>query len=156
MKSPSRARVSGSMARRSSPLYSTVPFVTSYSGWPHSTRASVLLPDPFGPMIACTWPRSIDRSTPRRISRPPPRTCRFSTTRSRLSNAALQADAQELLRLDGEFHRQVPEHFPAEAAHDQIHRILGRQPALPAIEDLVLADFRCRRFVLDARRRILD
>ena len=32
------------------------PPVTSYSGWPASTRASVLLPEPFGPMMACTSP----------------------------------------------------------------------------------------------------
>ena len=95
-----------------------LPFVANragrhlVSGWPASTRASVLLPEPFGPMIACTWPASIERLMPRRISRPPPRTCRFSTLRSGLANAALQRDAQQLLRLDREFHRQLPEHLP--------------------------------------------
>src|SRR5579885_2231103 len=137
MNSPSRARVSGSIARRSCPRYSTVPSVTSYSGWPESTRARVLLPEPFGPMMACTCPASIDRSMPRRISRPPPRTCRFSTTRIALANAALQADAEELLRLDGEFHRQVLEHLLAEAADDHVDGVLGRETALPAVEDLV-------------------
>src|SRR5689334_21018397 len=141
MNRPSRARVSGSIASRSCPLYSTDPPTTSYSGWPDSTRANVLLPEPFGPMIACTCPASIDRSMPRRISRLPPRTCRPRTTRSGSANAALQADAQQFLRFDGELHREMPEHVLAEAAHDHVDRVLGREAPLTAVEDLVLADF---------------
>ena len=49
MNTPSRARSSGSMSRRSRPSNSTSPPVTTYSGCPDSARASVLLPDPFGP-----------------------------------------------------------------------------------------------------------
>src|SRR5881396_241257 len=140
MNTPSRARISGSIARRSWPRYATVPSVTAYSGCPASTRASVLLPDPFGPMMACTWPMSIDRLTPRRMSRFPARTCRFSIRSMALSNAALQGDAQELLRFDGKFHRQLPEDLLAEPADDHVDRVFGRQPALPAVEDLVFSD----------------
>src|SRR5262245_18570362 len=107
-------------------------------------------------MIACTWPAAISRSMPRRIWRPPPRTCRFSIASNGLSNAALQRDAQQLLRLDRELHRQLPEHFAAEPADDHVHGVLGREPALAAVKDLVFADLRRRRFVLHARRRILD
>src|SRR2546430_10370086 len=39
-----------------------------YAGLPASTWASVLFPEPFGPMMACTSPARTVRSTPRRIS----------------------------------------------------------------------------------------
>src|SRR5678815_1824751 len=102
-------------------------------------------------MIACTWPAASVRLMPRRISRPPPRTWRLSTRRIGLSNAALQRNAQKLLCFDGEFHRQLLEHFLAEAIDDQAHRVFGRNAALSAIKDLVLADLRRRRLVLDLR-----
>src|SRR3990172_1770590 len=156
MNRPSRARVSGSMASRSRPLYRTVPSLTSQSGCPASTRASVLLPEPLGPMMACTSPRSIERSMPRRISRPPQRTCRRSTQRSGSANTALQRDAQQFLRLDGEFHRQLPEDLPAEPAHNQVDRLVCGQPALAAVEELVVANLRRRRLVLDASGRVPD
>src|SRR5688572_29423648 len=47
-----------------------VPSVTSYPGCPASTCASVLFPDPLGPITACTSPSLTVRSTPRRISFP--------------------------------------------------------------------------------------
>src|SRR5207244_12474782 len=156
MKTPSRARVSGSMARRSCPLKETDPLVTSYSGCRAMTRASVLLREPLGPLMACTWPASIERSIPRRISRPPPVTCRLTISSIGLANAALQRDAQELLRFHGELHRQLSKDFTAEAAHDQVDGVLARHAALPAIEDLILADLRRRRLVLHVRRRVLD
>ena len=59
------------------------------------------------------------------------------------------ADAEQLLRLDGEFHRQLAEDFLAEAVDDHVHRVLGREASLPAVEDLILADLRRRGFVLD-------
>src|SRR5436309_14382573 len=133
-----------------------VPSVTTYSGCPASTRASVLLPDPFGPMMACTCPRSINRSTPRRISRAPAWTCRFSILSMPLSNASLQRDDQQLLGLDRKFHRELTEDFLAEPADDDVDGVLGRQPALSAIENLVFSDSRRRCLVLDARGRALD
>src|SRR6516162_6492591 len=107
-------------------------------------------------MMAWTSPESTVRSIPRRISRPPPRTWRPSMTSSGSANAALQADAQQLSRFHGEFHRQLFEHFLAKPADDHVDGVLGRQPALATVEDLVLADFRRGRFVLHPRARVLD
>ena len=67
-KTPACARTSGSIASRSLPSYVTVPPVTSYAGWPASTWASVLFPEPFGPMTACTSPALTVSEMPRRIS----------------------------------------------------------------------------------------
>src|SRR5712692_1858535 len=44
--------------------------------------ASVLFPEPFGPMIACTSPLRTTRSIPLRISLPSTVTCRSLMTRS--------------------------------------------------------------------------
>src|SRR5580704_18807299 len=127
-------------------------------------------------MIACTSPALTERSIPRRISRPSvSRACRSlissittlfrqiyprdrSTSgllflqgkyRTPSTDAALEAHGEELLRFDRKFHRQLFQDFLAEAVDDQRHRILGAQAALTAIEQLVLADLRGRRFVLD-------
>src|SRR4051812_44623705 len=70
-----------------------------------------------------------------------------------LPHASLQADAQEFLRLDGELHRQVQEHLLAETVDDHVDRVLGREAALLAVENLVLADLRRARLVLHAARR---
>src|SRR5258708_7077471 len=54
------------------------PSVTSYAGWPAIAYARVDLPEPFGPMTACTSPDEIVRSTPLTIGVPSSRaTCRF-------------------------------------------------------------------------------
>src|SRR4051812_10856965 len=45
------------------------------------TCASVDLPEPLGPMSACTSPDATSRSTPRRISMPATDACRFETRR---------------------------------------------------------------------------
>src|SRR5215212_8334805 len=45
-------------------------------------EASVDLPEPLGPMSACSSPLLTDRSTPRRISRSSTRTCRLRISRS--------------------------------------------------------------------------
>ena len=73
-KTPARAAWTGSIASRSSPSSVTAPPVTSYAGWRASTFESVDLPEPFGPMIACTSPLRTVRSSPFRIStiEPPP------------------------------------------------------------------------------------
>src|SRR4051812_20174887 len=59
-----------------------------------------------------------------------------------LADRTLETDTQELLSFDGELHRQLAEDFLAEPADDHVDRILGRQSALAAIENLVLTDFR--------------
>src|SRR5262249_37143163 len=47
------------------------PPVTSYAGLPARTWASVLFPEPLGPMTACTSPAFTVRSRPLRISLSP-------------------------------------------------------------------------------------
>src|SRR5262249_51449122 len=141
---------------------------------PASPAASVLLPEPFGPMIACTSPAPKDRSIPRRISRPSvSRACKLLISsifipllipdRGRLarmrargprfqssSDAAFEAHRQQLLRFDRKFHWQLFQHLLAEAVDDQRYRVFGAEAALAAIKQLILADFRCRCLVLDA------
>src|SRR4051794_20857970 len=52
----------------SSPWKKTLPLVTSYSGEANSVLARVLLPEPFGPMMACASPALTVSDSPRRIS----------------------------------------------------------------------------------------
>src|SRR5205809_387061 len=112
----------------------TDPSLTSYPGRPASTYASVDLPDPFGPMIACTSPAGTCSDTPLRIGLSATVACRFVISsikaclswnaaacrparqkwqfrwRPKLENsshAPLKADPQQFLRLDGELHRQL-------------------------------------------------
>src|SRR5579859_766676 len=78
-----RARASGSRASRSWPLKSTSPPSIVYPGWPASAYESVDLPDPFGPITACTSPLLMARVTPLRISLPS-----TLARRSRISKSA--------------------------------------------------------------------
>ena len=82
-KSPLFARLSGVKPRMLCPSIRMSPFVTLYFVCPSSVNARVLLPDPFGPMRACTSPWLIVRSTPFRISLPS-----TETWRSRISSFA--------------------------------------------------------------------
>src|SRR3989475_6413829 len=158
---PSRARSSGVMAKRSFPSYSADPAVTVYAGCPARTWASVLLPEPFGPMLAWTSPTFTVRSTPFRISLSPT-FARNPLTSSRaivLSSAPqgasahraleVQAHREELLGLHGELHREVQEDLLAEAVHDHVRRVLRSEPALLAVEQLVVPNLRGRRLVLE-------
>src|SRR3954451_13919449 len=52
----------------SSPWKKTLPLVTSYSGEANRVLASVLLPEPLGPMMACASPALTVSDSPRRIS----------------------------------------------------------------------------------------
>src|SRR6478609_7824064 len=107
----------------------TSPAVTVYRSRPAMTCARVLLPEPLGPMMACTSPAFTVRSIPRRISLPPAFACKFLICRigfsTRLSNASLQADAQKFLCLNGKFHGQLAKDFLAEAVHDHADGVLG-------------------------------
>src|SRR5260370_2699284 len=67
------------------------------------------------------------------------------------TDAALEAHSEQLLRFDSEFHRQLFQDFLAEAVDDHPYRVLRAEPTLPAIEQLVLADFHCRPPMLDPR-----
>src|SRR5688572_7902007 len=95
----------------------------SYPSRPASTLPSVDLPAPFGPMIACTWPGATSSERPLRMSRPPMRTWRLSIFNigffrkmmgRESTDRAFERNFQQLLRLDGEFHRQLAEHGLAE------------------------------------------
>src|SRR3954462_4380181 len=65
---PAFARTSGDQSVMSSPWKKTLPLVTSYSGEANTVLASVLLPEPFGPMMACASPALTVNDSPRRIS----------------------------------------------------------------------------------------
>src|SRR5690625_3092362 len=67
---PARARSSGSISMTLSPSTRTSPAVISYWGSPAMTLARVDLPEPLGPISACTSPAGTVRSTPLRISSP--------------------------------------------------------------------------------------
>src|SRR5690606_11750699 len=71
-----------------------------------------------------------------------------------LADRAFQADIQQVLGLDGELHRQLLEDLAAEAVHDHVDRVFLGQPALTAVEELIVADLRRRRLVLDACRAL--
>ena len=57
---PALARSSAGQSVTSSPRNVMVPAVTSYSGEPSRVLPSVLLPEPLGPMMACTSPALTD------------------------------------------------------------------------------------------------
>src|SRR6478672_6248786 len=165
-KTPACARSSGGSASRSFPSKVAEPPVTSYAGFPASTCTSVLLPEPLGPMIACTSPAATESEIPRRMSRSPALAYRsFISSTKRQSfesrgaagstDAALERDAEELLRLERELHRELLEHVLAESGDDHRHGVLLRDAALREIEDLILADLRRGRLVLHRRTLIL-
>src|SRR5215203_3466078 len=81
---PARARASTVSDSRSVPSRVTEPEVILYFGWPAIEYASVDLPEPFGPMIACVSPLRMVRSTPMRIGLAPA-SVSTETCRSRIS-----------------------------------------------------------------------
>src|SRR5262245_8955808 len=84
MNNPRRERSSASSSRMLSPLNRMSPEVTSYRGCPISVFASVLLPEPFGPIRAWISPVRTVRLTPFRIGFPSTGTWRSLMTRSAL------------------------------------------------------------------------
>src|SRR5258708_19179590 len=72
----------------------------------------------------------------------------------RSAHAAFKRDADELLGLDGKFHRQFLQDFLDEAVDDQRDCRFFRNAALQAVEELVFGDLRRRRFMLELRCRI--
>src|SRR3954471_18883991 len=118
-------------------------------------------------MIACTSPGWTVRSIPLRISLPSTEAWRFLISSipvispspwsfPKLPDAPLEVHRQELLGLHRELHGQLAEDLLAEAVDDHGYRVLRRDAALVAVEDLVLADLRGGRLVLHAGRRVLD
>src|SRR5712692_5956686 len=133
--------------------------------------------------MAWTSPRLTWRLTPRRISLLPIFACKFlissiispspsgqvsaniangamyappaSVESPTLADAAFQAHAQQLLRLDRKLHGKLAEDLLAEAVDDHGDRVFCGHAALAAVEDLVLTDLRGRSFVLDLRGSVL-
>src|SRR5438552_6793728 len=73
-----------------------------------------------------------------------------------LSNTPFKADAEQLARFDGNFHRQFLQHLLTGAVDDRGHGVFSREPPLLTVEDLVVADLRYRRFMLNSRGGVLD
>src|ERR1035441_8809183 len=71
-----------------------------------------------------------------------------------LSYTSFETNSEVLLCFHGELHGEFAEYFFAEPMHDHRHGIFARDAALPAVENLVLADLRRGRFVLHLRRRV--
>src|ERR1700719_2808071 len=122
---PSRARSSGSSPSRFLPLNSTSPPSIEYPGWPIRAYESVDLPDPFGPITACTSPLLMARVTPLRISLPS-----TLARRSRISKSANFVIA--LLHLIGAVGRGLsqprrPLHRCAQQALVHLLLVLARQ-----------------------------
>src|SRR5437588_12004057 len=78
-----------------------------------------------------------------------PISCR---TGVRSPHAALERNRDQLLRLDGELHRQLLQDVAHEAVDYQRHGLFFRKPALHAVEQGGFGDFRRRRLVRDRRR----
>src|SRR5207244_11125822 len=72
------------------------------------------------------------------------------------SNTPFKADAEQLARFDGKFHRQLLQRLLTEAVDDRGHGVFSREPPLLTVEDLVVADLRYRRFMLNSRGGVLD
>src|SRR5215471_5123214 len=125
------------------------------------TWESVDLPEPFGPMIACTSPLFTVSVSPWRISRSSTRTCRFFTSSNAIistsvcllvsrerqprasrrpasADAALQRDRDQFLRFDRELHRELLQHVLDEAVDDEADSLLLAQATLNAVEQHVL------------------
>src|SRR5581483_3991666 len=73
----------------------------------------------------------------------------------RSPDAPFEADPDQLLRLDGELHRQMLDHVLDEAVDDERHRFLGAESAAPGIEELVVGYLRGGRLVLEVERGVL-
>src|SRR5207237_2920187 len=69
-----------------------------------------------------------------------------------LADASFERNSEQRLRLQRKLHRQLLEYFLAEPRNDHRHRLLGAEPALLQIEDLIFADLRRARLVLHDRR----
>src|SRR5258706_1127573 len=96
--SPRRARVCAGSAVMSSPAKRMRP--ASGRRWPASCAMSVVLPAPFGPMIACVSPSATERLTPSVARKAPKLFCRFVTSSIRFLEHGSQAAPEEDHRQD--------------------------------------------------------
>src|SRR5438093_11492153 len=81
--------------------------------------------------------------------------CCFRSPAKESADGSLEADAEQLLGLHGEFHGKLAEYPFAEAVDDHRNGRFGRDAALLAIENLIFTDLRCCGFVLHPSRRVL-
>src|SRR5258708_3843754 len=123
------------------------------------TWLSVDLPEPFGPMMACTSPLFTVSDSPWRISRSSTRTCRFLTSSNDIlifpkssSNRSFKTDRDQLLRFHRKFHRQLLQHGLYKTTDHEADGFFLTQAALHAVEQHVLGNLRGGRFVLEQRR----
>src|SRR3990172_1540069 len=115
-------------------------------------------------MMAWTSPRLTVRSSPLKISASPAAAWRFRTSSSgrlcflppglTLANGPFETHLQQLRGFHRELERQLLEHAPAEAVDDHLLGVLLRDAALPAVEELVVADLGGGSLVLHAGRRV--
>jgi hypothetical protein len=68
-----------------------------------------------------------------------------------LADGAFKANVKQILGFDGEFHRQLAKHLLTKTVNDHVHGIFRGNTPLPTVKELILADLRCRRFVLHLR-----
>ena len=73
-----------------------------------------------------------------------------------LAYAALEANGKQFLGFHGKFHGELIEHFFAVAVYDQTNRFFRINPALFAIEYLILSNFRGGSFMLNRAGWILN
>src|SRR5437868_7308789 len=81
--------------------------------------------------------------------------CSRRNSKDFLSDRALKADRDQLLRLDREFHRQLLQHVLDETIDDEADGFFLAQSALDAVEQHVLGNLRGGGFVLEQRGGIL-
>src|SRR5262249_11851536 len=73
-----------------------------------------------------------------------------------LSDTPLEADTQQFLSLDSEFHWQLSEDFLAEPIDNHRNSVFRGNASLLAVKDLVFTDLRSRSFVLHLGCGILN
>src|SRR3712207_2909900 len=137
MKSPRRARSSGSASVMSSPPKSTWPSVTSRLGWPMTTLASVDLPEPLGPMSAWISPSRTTRSRPLRICLSPTWAWRL-----RISRSGMRSDLHQGFTLgegDELGERRALEGLDDAALHAHPQELRGAQLAVVVVRAQHLA-----------------
>ena len=72
------------------------------------------------------------------------------------SDATFQADAKQLLSLNGKLHRELVDDFFGITIHDETHRLFCVDAALVTIEELVLAYLAGRGFMLHDCRIVMN
>src|SRR5688572_33026805 len=80
----------------------------------------------------------------------------YPVTVFHLTDAALEADIQQLLRLHCEFHGELAENLFAESIDDHRDGSLRGDATLLAVEELILADLRGRSLVFHLSRGVFD